>query len=208
MKIFSESFAEGQAIPPEFAFCQPDPEQHVTTSGNRNPQLTWSDIPPGTQSFVIICHDPDVPGSLDDFNKEDREIAATLPRIALYHWVLVDIPATMQTIAAGEFSNGITVGGKPGPGAIHGTRQGLNGYTAWFGADPDMKGNYFGYDGPCPPWNDSIRHRYIFTVYALDAEKLTLPERFEAADVLKAMEGHCLGEAALTGTYSLNPRLT
>lgn len=208
MNIFSESFAEGQAIPSEFAFCRVDPEEHVAISDNRNPQLTWSDVPAETRTFVLLCHDPDVPGSLDDFNKEDREIAASLPRIILYHWVLVDIPAHIRSIAAGEFSNGVTVGGKSGPDAIHGTRQGLNGYTAWFASDPDMQGDYFGYDGPCPPWNDSIHHRYIFTVYALDVEKLALPHRFEAPDVLKAMKRHCLAEATIIGTYSLNPRLT
>ena len=132
MSISSESFVEGQAIPSEFAMCRADPEKHVNISDNRNPHLAWSDVPPGTQSFVVICHDPDVPGSLDDFNKEDREIVASLPRITLYHWVLVDIPASIRSIAAGEFSNGVVVGGKSGPGANHGTRQGINGYTAWF----------------------------------------------------------------------------
>lgn len=207
MRISSESFVEGQAIPSEFAFCRADPEKHVNISDNRNPHLAWFDVPQGARSFVVICHDPDVPGSLDDFNKEDREIAASLPRITLYHWVLVDIPADIQSIGAGEFSNGVVVGGKPGPEASHGTRQGVNGYTAWFASDPDMKGDYFGYDGPCPPWNDSIRHRYIFTVYALDIEKLALPHRFEASDVLKAMNEHRLAEATITGTYSLNPRM-
>ena len=33
-----------------------------------------------------------------------------------------------------------------------------------------MSGDYFGYDGPCPPWNDSIVHHYVFTVYALDVD--------------------------------------
>lgn len=207
MRISSESFLDGQPIPSEFAFCRADPEKHADISNNRNPQLAWSEVPRRTRSFAVICHDPDVPGSLDDFNKEGREIAASLPRITLYHWVLVDIPADIRTIAAGEFSNGVVVGGKPGPEASQGTRQGLNGYTAWFASDPVMKGDYFGYDGPCPPWNDSIHHRYIFTLYALDVEKLVLPPRFKGPDVLKAMEGHQLAEAAITGTYSLNLRL-
>ena len=45
----------------------------------------------------------------------------------------------------------------------------------WFASDKDMAGDYHGYDGPCPPWNDEIPHRYVFTVYALDvASGLTM----------------------------------
>ena len=68
-----------------------------------------------------------------------------------------------------------------------------------------MEGKYFGYDGPCPPWNDSIRHRYIFTVYALDCEKLNVDGDFGGGEVLAAMEGHILDQVSITGTYSMNP---
>ncbi len=71
--------------------------------------------------------------------------------------------------------------------------------------DADMAGQYFGYDGPCPPWNDELLHRYVFTVYALDVEHLELPAVFTAPEALKAMQGHILAEASLTGTYTLNP---
>ena len=35
-----------------------------------------------------------------------------------------------------------------------------------------MFGDYYGYDGPCPPWNDELVHRYVFTLYALDVPRL------------------------------------
>ena len=41
--------------------------------------------------------------------------------------------------------------------------------------------------------------------FALDVAILDLPERFTAADVERAMQGHVLAEAAVHGTYSLNP---
>ncbi len=54
-----------------------------------------------------------------------------------------------------------------------------------------------GYGGPCPP---SGTHRYFFKLYALDAE-LSLKAGATKADLLKAMEGHTLGQTQLMGTY-------
>ena len=71
----------------------------------------------------------------------------------------------------------------------------------------DMGGDYADYDGPCPPWNDSIVHHYHFTVYAIDKVSLELKEIFDANDVIKAMEGHILEEASWVGTYSMNPKV-
>jgi len=70
-----------------------------------------------------------------------------------------------------------------------------------------MSGDYFGYDGPCPPWNDALLHHYVFTLYALSLDRVPVEGRFNAADVRKAIAGHVLAEAAITGTYTLNPRL-
>ena len=155
----------------------------------------------------MVCHDPDVPSQPDDVNQEGREVPASLPRVDFYHWLLVDIPASTTEIPEGSYSSGITPRGKAGPLALDGTRQGLNDYTQWFAADHDMNGDYFGYDGPCPPWNDALNHRYVFTVYALDVPALDVEGRFTGADVLKAMEGHILAQAAITGMYSLNPKV-
>jgi Raf kinase inhibitor-like YbhB/YbcL family protein len=207
MKFTSETFADGGAIPAHAAFCVPDAASHAKLGQNRNPQLAWSDLPPGTQSVVIICHDPDVPSKGDEVNKEGRTIPASLPRVNFVHWVLIDMPASGSPIRDGEFSSGVTPKGKSGPLAARGTRQGLNDYTVWFASDEKMKGDYFGYDGPCPPWNDSIVHRYVFALFALDVEKCPVQRKFTAEDVLKAMKGHVLGTAKLTGRYSLNPAI-
>jgi phosphatidylethanolamine-binding protein (PEBP) family uncharacterized protein len=68
-----------------------------------------------------------------------------------------------------------------------------------------MAGSYFGYDGPGPPWNDELPHRYVFTLYALDVARLDVGGIFAGPDVRKAMAGHVLGEASVTGRYTLNP---
>ncbi|HUG59375.1 MAG TPA: YbhB/YbcL family Raf kinase inhibitor-like protein [Candidimonas sp.] len=207
MKLTSESFSDQGAIPERNAFAKPDVQSHVLLAGNANPQLTWTGAPAAAQSFVVICLDPDVPSKPDDVNQEGREIPSDLPRVDFYHWALVDIPATTTSIAEGAYSDGITPRGKAGPLALDGTRQGVNDYTGWFAADRDMNGDYFGYDGPCPPWNDSIVHRYIFTVYALDIAELPFEGKFTGSDVISAIQGHVLAQASITGMYTLNQRL-
>lgn len=207
MKLSSESFQDGRPIPGEFAFCVIDPKSHVTLSGNRNPHLAWDDVPAGTRSFALICHDVDVPSKPDDLFKDDREIPSTLPRVDFHHWVLVDIPAGERSIAAGSYSKEVSPRGKAGPATVHGTRQGINDYTGWFASDHDMNGDYYGYDGPCPPWNDSILHHYVFALYALDIDRVPVEGKFTGPDVRKAIEGHILAQAEITGTYTLNPRL-
>ena len=205
MKLVSQSIANGARIDGEFAFCIPAAEGHVQLSSNRNPHLAWSDVPAGTRSFALICHDPDVPSSGEDVNQEGRTVPASLPRVDFFHWSLVDIPADMREIAAGSFSDGVTAQGKPGPAAAAGTRHGVNNYTEWFAGDESMSGDYYGYDGPCPPWNDALLHHYVFTLYALDLERCPLEGRFTGPDVKAAIAGHVLAEASLTGTYTLNP---
>lgn len=207
MKLTSNSFKNGAAIPGEFAFAVEDAKNHVALSSNRNPHLAWTEVPAGTESFALIVHDPDVPSKADDVNQEGREIPASLPRIDFYHWLLVDIPATTTEIAAGSQSDGVTPHGKRGPAAPGGLRHGINNYTQWFASDTAMEGDYFGYDGPCPPWNDSIVHHYIFTLYALDVESLAIDGELTAENVRAAIKGHVLAEASITGTYSLNPKV-
>jgi Raf kinase inhibitor-like YbhB/YbcL family protein len=206
MQLRSESFPNDGPIPGEFAFCVPADEGHVALAPNRNPQLEWSDAPSGTKSFALICHDPDVPSRGDDVNKEGRTVPHDLPRVDFYHWVLVDVPATLSKIAAGSHSNGVTPRGKT-PGTApndHGV-QGINDYTGWFAGDPDMRGDYGGYDGPCPPWNDERLHHYHFTIYALDVASLGLSGSFTGAQALAAMRGHILAQATWIGTFTLNP---
>lgn len=207
MKLSSKSFDNGGVIPGRCAFAVKAPKGHVRLSDNLNPGLSWSGAPAGTQSFVLLCVDPDVPTRADDVNKEDREVPLKLERTTFTHWVMVDIPAEIDEIEEGACSRGVTARGKAAPAGPEGSRQGINDYTGWFKGDPDMGGNYFGYDGPCPPWNDSVVHHYRFELHALDVSRCAVEGAFTVADVQKAIEGHVLASATLTGRYSLNPRI-
>lgn len=205
MKLTTTAFADQGIIPGEFAFAVIDPATHVRLSGNRNPDFAWTDVPAGTRSLALICHDPDVPSRGDDVNQEGREVPASLPRVDFFHWALIDLPPETKSIARGAHSAGVTARGKPGPHAGREARHGINDYTGWFAGDAEMGGDYYGYDGPCPPWNDAIPHHYVFTLYALDVPRLDVAGKFTGADVRRAMQGHVLAEASVTGRYTLNP---
>jgi len=205
MKLISTCITDNAAIPAECAFCVPDAKKHVALSRNLNPDFAWTGLPEGTKSLALICVDRDVPSRGDDVNNEERTVPADLPRVNFYHWALIDLPPNNGPIGKGEFSSKVVPKGKGGPMGPRETRQGLNDYTGWFAADHDMGGDYFGYDGPCPPWNDSIPHRYVFTLYALDIDKVPVRGNFTAPDVLRAIEGHILDKASLEGHYTMNP---
>jgi Raf kinase inhibitor-like YbhB/YbcL family protein len=204
MKIISHSFNHLGIIPGEYAFAVKDPKEHIQLSTNKNPHLGWHDAPVGTQSFVLVCHDSDVPSSGENVNQEGKVVEASLPRVDFYHWLLINIPASVHEIEAGSHSSGITAKGKAAASAPIG-KHGINDYTAWFNGDEQMGGDYYGYDGPCPPWNDAIKHHYHFTIYALDVPQLNLPTRFTGPELLAALDGHVLQSASITGIYSLNP---
>ena len=201
MRIHSDSFANGNPIPAEYAMGQPD-----GFAGNRNPHLAWDEAPAGTRSFALLCIDPDAPTVPETVGRDDLEIPVEQPRADFIHWAMIDIASDVRSIEAGSCSDGITPKGKRNPPGPQGARQGLNDYTGWFAGDAQMGGDYYGYDGPYPPFNDLRTHRYFFRLFALDVEKLEVAERFAAADVLRAMQGHVLGEALVHGTYSLRAK--
>jgi Raf kinase inhibitor-like YbhB/YbcL family protein len=198
MQLRSDSFEHRGAIAPEFALGAQD-----GFGGNRNPHLAWSDAPPGTESFALLCIDTDAPTDGALVADAATPIPVEHPRGDFVHWVVANIPSDVREIAAGSCSDGVTERGKPA-GEDAGGARGLNDYTGWFAGDARMGGDYSGYDGPYPPPHDLRMHRYFFRVFALDVAGLDLPAPFTAADVLRAMHGHVLGEASMYGTYTLN----
>lgn len=204
MNIDIDGWQEEAAIPSRFAFGKPGSDGPFAPSDNVSPAVRWSGAPEGTRSLVLICVDPDVPSSGEDVNQEGKTVPAELPRVPFYHWVLVDIPADTLGLKEGMGGMGVTPRGKETGHTTVGVT-GRNDYTSWFAGDSDMEGIYGGYDGPCPPWNDSIVHHYHFTVYALDVETLGLGSDFSGSEALEALEGHVLASANYVGRYSMNP---
>ena len=207
MRLWSDTFRDGGVLPAQYAFAEIDPASRVRLAANHNPHLAWDEVPNGTASLALFCIDGDAPQDASLANRADQALPLSSARGDFFHWSLLDIPLAMRSIAAGQFSRGVTARGKPaasGPGHL---RQGLNDYTGWFAGDPDMAGDYYGYDGPCPPWNDERLHHYLFRLYALDVPRLALAGRFTGRQALDAIHGHILDEARLVVAYSLNPAL-
>ena len=172
-------------------------------SGNRNPHLRWTGVPSTARSLVLLCVDVDVPTRADDVNKEGRMVPADLPRTNFWHWVMVDIPPPVSEIPAGSAL------GRRSRRAASATRAGRRARArdstitrCGLPAMPDMAGKYFGYDGPCPPWNDALLHHYHFTLYATDLARCPVDGEFTGQQVQDAIAQHVLAEARLTGTYS------
>ncbi len=61
----------------------PMPEEAAYDRGNQSPALSWSDIPEGTQSFALICDDPDAPLFMNG-------------NYGFVHWVLYNLPASLN----------------------------------------------------------------------------------------------------------------
>jgi Raf kinase inhibitor-like YbhB/YbcL family protein len=190
--------ADGR-LPASAAYCPPrrmDPAAY-----NVSPSVSWSRGPRGTRSYALIMTDIDVPKDLSLINKAGVTLSADTPRVPFVHWLLVDIPPRITRLRRGEESAGFVLAGKPVGPTDHGVR-GANVYSFYYSKDSGLAGPRGGYDGPCPPQNDRIAHRYITRIYALDVPTLGLHGVFFGDDAQSAMQGHVLAQGEADATYS------
>ena len=189
-------------LPASAAYCPPiqmDPAEY-----NISPSVSWSRGPAATRSYALIMTDLDVPQDLSLINKPGVTISADTPRVPFIHWVLIDIPPSITSLRRGAESSGFVLKGKPIGPTDHGVR-GANVFTHFYPKGSELDGPRGGYDGPCPPHNDSMPHRYVTRVYALDVPSLGLSGLFFGEDALRAMQGHVLAVGAAEAKYSSNP---
>jgi Raf kinase inhibitor-like YbhB/YbcL family protein len=92
------------------------PSQYTCDGADISPPLTWSGLPSGTQSLVVVIEDPDAPSGV------------------FRHWVAFDIPAGSRGLDAGYSATRLSTGfhearndfgksgyGGPCPPKSHGT---------------------------------------------------------------------------------------
>lgn len=158
-KLSSPEIKANGSIPQSFEF------NGFGCSGlNKSPALKWSGAPQDTKSFAVTVYDPDAPtGS------------------GWWHWMVINIPANVQELAAGA---GDAHGTSLPAGAVQARID--YGFAAW--------------GGTCPPKGDKP-HRYIFTVYALKTDKLEVPEDATAALTGYMIKGNAIGKASFTARY-------
>ncbi len=79
LELTSPAFQNGQTIP----------RQYTGDGRNVSPPLRWTDPPAGTQSFALICEDPDA------------------PRGTFTHWVAFNLPAESRGLDEGVSPGGV-----------------------------------------------------------------------------------------------------
>lgn len=203
LKVKVDSIKDGGSISTKYTFCQAAAQGHIAPGTDISPAISWSKGPPGTQSYAVILTDTNSPKTdRDKMNKEGMTVPKTATRQTFYHMVLVDIPASVRSLKEGAASNARVVHGKPAAQIKVGV-PGLMDFTKVFAANDALKGKYYGYDGPCPPWNDEIDpHHFHFMVYALKVKSLGLPADFDGPAAVAAMKGKVLADGELDAIYS------
>lgn len=96
MQLTSSAFSAGGAIP----------SKHTGEGVDVSPALAWNDVPEGTQSLAIFCHDPDAP------------LVSANGTYGFVHWVLYNIPAEVTSLqeATDKYTQGKSDFGKSGYG--------------------------------------------------------------------------------------------
>lgn len=170
MTLESPAFADGGLIP----------AAHAQTGRDVSPPLTWSGVPEGTATFVLVVRDLDAvaPGGGDD----------------LLHWLVWNIPGTATSLPAG-----VPEGNAPEPPRGGGAVPRLPGDRL-----RQISATGPAYRGPAAPASGPPHH-YVFELYALDVW-VDVPAVGQSpaatrAAVMAAMAGHVRGKGVLTARY-------
>ncbi len=96
MTLTSSAFTQSGSIP----------KRHTGEAEDLAPPLAWSQVPEGTKSFAVICHDPDAP------------VVGAAGTYGWVHWVLYNIPASVTELPENctAHTSGISDFGRPGYG--------------------------------------------------------------------------------------------
>jgi Raf kinase inhibitor-like YbhB/YbcL family protein len=77
LRLTSPSFADGSVIP----------DKYTQAGESTSPELEWSNVPSGTETFVLLFHDPDVA-----INRKLEDVT---------HWITWNIPGNTTKLEEG-----------------------------------------------------------------------------------------------------------
>ncbi|HEX5936422.1 MAG TPA: YbhB/YbcL family Raf kinase inhibitor-like protein [Actinomycetota bacterium] len=207
LQVESTSMRDGEPIPERYAVATPTADGKAEIAGaDVSPHLRWAGEPEATRSFAISVVDPDVPDRSRQ-GVEGLSLGDDEPREDFAHWLVVDIPPNVHELPEGAGGDGFVPHGRPAEPPTAGAVSGQNSYRELFDGNADFEGTYGGWDGPFPPWNDEVVHRYLTTVHALDVDPVGVEPGFTLVEFRAAIEGHVLDEGRIVPTYTLNPSL-
>jgi len=136
-----------------------------------SPPLRWAGVPVGTKSLALAVTDPDLPPEF------------AFPR-AFAHWLAHDIaPETKDLPEGASRSAGLPEGAKE-----------LNSDFVTF----KIPGFGRGWGGPWPP---DRAHRYVFTLYALMADRLDLAPDADLPAFMAAVAARAIASTSFTARY-------
>ena len=91
LTLHSSAFTQGAGIPARYT-CE---------GADISPPLSWSGVPQGTQSLVLIVDDPDAPDP-------------RAPKMTWVHWLLYNIPPDTDNLAEGAGGGNLPSGTETG----------------------------------------------------------------------------------------------
>lgn len=151
--LISKSFKNNGRMPAVLA------TEKVKGGKNISPALKWENAPEGTKSFALICI---------DMNPIARR---------WIHWMVVNIPVNVNSIAANASSDKMPAGC----------------------VELENSYGYEGWGGPQPPKGTGV-HKYIFVIYALDVAQIKSKPQNEK-QFLQALKGKVVAKAMLSGLF-------
>lgn len=162
--LTSQDFNDGDRLPDRSVI-------HELGGQDETPQLSWTNIPEGTETFALTCLDPDAPTAA-----------------GFWHLSMFNIPATVTSLPGGAITwdvvdweaFGVT-GPAQGPVVVGNSR------------------NVAGYTGSRPPVGHGD-HRYMFVVHAVNTT-LELGQDATPDQVGFNLFMHAIGRGRITGVY-------
>lgn len=151
-----------QILDKHHLFCESDHEgTYLMRRGDLSPALSFDQAPDSSDHLALFMFDLD--SEEPQVKKSDphqKDHALWENRKARLLWAVLGLDRNLRALPQSFGGEGLKLNGKAMPSTWGGTLQLVNDYSVHF-FSPQLKGTYYGYDGPCIRWDDPLRHHRI-----------------------------------------------